>query len=100
MPADSAYAKARYGEVALWDLHLHRLTDILEVLLLANWQRTGSRSGIPQKIARPGLDDPDVRSRQTSNQVARPGDVLPNGETVLGPDELNALFDEREHQEG
>jgi hypothetical protein len=67
------------------------------VLLLANWQRSGSRNGIPEKIDRPGLDEPDVRSRQRT--VVKPGDVLPNGETVLGADDLNALFDQREQAE-
>jgi hypothetical protein len=98
LPTDSTYARERYGEVAMWDLHLHRLTDILEVLLLANWQRSGSRSGFPTKIDRPGLDEPDVRSRQPI--IKRPGDVLPDGETVLGADDLSALFDRRERAEG
>lgn len=94
LPPDSAYAKARYGEVALWDLHLHRLTDILEILQIANWQRTGKRGGFPETIYRPGQG---VRSSQpTAGHPPRPGDTLPNGEVVQGPAELNALFDRRE----
>jgi hypothetical protein len=93
LPPDSAYAKARYGEVALWDLHLHRLTDILEAVLISNWQRTGKRGGFPQMIPRPGQD---VRSDQPAAHTVTPGDVLPGGEKVLGPAELNDLFDRRE----
>ena len=95
MPADSAYAKARYGEVALWDLHLHRLTDILETLLVANWQRTGKRGGFPEMIKRPGQG---VRSPQpVADHPLRPGDQLPGGEIVQGPAELSALFDRQEN---
>ncbi len=79
----------------MWDLHLHRLTDILEAVLVSNWQRTGRRGGFPEAIKRPGQG---VRSpQQTSEPVQiRPGDTLPSGEVVQGPAELNALFDRRE----
>jgi hypothetical protein len=67
------------------------------VLLLANWQRTGKRSGAPSPLDRPGLDEPRVRSRQTEPApVLKPGDVLDDGEVVLGPSDLNALFDKLE----
>lgn len=99
LPQDSTYARVRYGEFSLWDVHLHRLTDILEVLMIANWQRTGNRSGQPDPIRRPSPGATEVRSAPKNEQRPVrlvPGDVLPDGEVVLGPDDLNALFDKRQ----
>lgn len=37
-----------------WSPEMHRLTDVLEVLLAANWQRGGGKGPKPKPMPRPG----------------------------------------------
>ena len=39
---------------AQWSPEMHRLTDVLETLLAANWQRGGGKGPKPKPVPRPG----------------------------------------------
>lgn len=38
-----------------WSAEMHRLTDVLETLMAANWQRGGGKGPKPKPVKRPGV---------------------------------------------
>lgn len=54
MPEDSALFRAVNGPDAVtWTPVLHRLTDVADLLNVANWQRTEGKGPAPSPITRP-----------------------------------------------
>ena len=51
LPTDSQTFQAAKGPQ--WSAEMHRLTDIAEILIGANWQRGGSRGPKPKPLPRP-----------------------------------------------
>ncbi|MCW2920030.1 MAG: hypothetical protein JWN52_8098 [Actinomycetia bacterium] len=72
LPRESALARALYGEQADWDPALHRLTDIADLLIVANWQRAEGNTS-PEFMQRPDAEQPKQKQ--------------------LTPAEFDALFD-------
>lgn len=73
MPRESALARALYGADVDWDPAMHRLTDLADLLIIANWQRAegGTRPDFMQR--------PDAEAKPQDKQ--------------LTPAEFDALFD-------
>jgi len=42
-----------HGEAALWGTSEHLTADVVDLLQVANWQRTGKKRGAPKPIKRP-----------------------------------------------
>lgn len=54
LPRESHTVRYRLGEHADWDATFHRLTDIADLLLWANWQRgADEKTPEPTLIRRP-----------------------------------------------
>jgi len=55
LPRESHCVRYRLGEYADWDATFHRLTDIADQLVWANWQRTADeKTPSPTLFRRPG----------------------------------------------
>lgn len=53
-PSTSAIARAVHGEIAAWDANAFLLATVIDVLQLANWQRSGKKRGPkPKPVKRP-----------------------------------------------
>lgn len=56
LPRDSAVNRAVYGEVVAWGAVEHLLADLRDLLIAANWQRSGDpKIPRPEPIPRPGM---------------------------------------------
>jgi hypothetical protein len=56
LPPDGALGRAMLGEAAAYTPEVHRLTDIADLLAMANWQRSGAPSSKrPKPIRRPRI---------------------------------------------
>lgn len=58
LPPESATARAMGGDAADWDTRAHLLASVVDQLAVANWQRSGKKSGKPKPIKRPSPPDP------------------------------------------
>ena len=59
MPEDSALFRGVNGADAVtWTPLMHRITDAVDLLNVANWQRTDGRSPAPSPITRPARPQP------------------------------------------
>lgn len=55
LPRDSAYARSRHGEAALWGLTDHLLATLIDAVQDGNWQRAGKKNAPrPKRVKRPG----------------------------------------------
>lgn len=61
LPRESALARAMHGKDVLWGLSEHLLAEAIDVLALANWQRSNAGKRTPgpkpKPIPRPGKSD-------------------------------------------
>jgi hypothetical protein len=71
LPREAALNRARYGEVVRWGAVEHLLADLRDLLMVANWQRSGdAKIPRPEPIPRPGaaLTEKQQRRSQLTQQ--------------------------------
>lgn len=56
IPRHSALGRKLLGEAAEWSADTYRLADAVDLLAIANWQRTGEKRNQPKPIKRPGVE--------------------------------------------
>lgn len=76
LPADSATAQAMHGELAHWQTAEYLMANVVDLLRLSVWQRSGGKGERPKPIPRPGVaDESTKRKRFKARRTFKPSDL-------------------------